>query len=81
MSTMDSAGGHLDEPTLESLKIPELKAYLRKHGQHVTGRKGDLLQRAKGIAVLGLKDVNILSDNDERLRSERRTSKLTTPLG
>ncbi|KAL3862566.1 hypothetical protein ACJMK2_008525 [Sinanodonta woodiana] len=72
---------YLNDDALERCKIPELKSYLRQHGQNVGGRKEELVKRAKGIKALGLQDVNCISLNDQQGHNLRTTDKLVTPLG
>lgn len=71
----------LDDPLIETLTVPALKNYLRVHGQYVTGNKADLVDRAKGIKLLPIKNVNELKSTDEKCTTDRNKQKLVSPLG
>uniref|UniRef100_A0A0L8HKV7 SAP domain-containing protein n=1 Tax=Octopus bimaculoides TaxID=37653 RepID=A0A0L8HKV7_OCTBM len=64
-----------------NIKQLELKNYLRLHGQYVTGKEVDLVERLKGIKILSIKNVNELKSTDEKCTSDRNKQKLVSPLG
>jgi len=66
---------------ISAFKVPALKNYLRQHGQYVTGNKSDLIERAKGVRKLQLRDVNDVQYDDDAIHLMRNKEKLTTPLG
>ena len=72
---------HLTDEEIDSLKVPQLKEYLRKHGQPVTGNRPALVDKAKGVRKLNLRtQIDVASaDNLEILR--KWCEKLITPLG
>lgn len=72
---------YLNDDALERMKIVELKGYLRQHSQSVTGKKDELLSRAKGIKLAQLKDGHELAISDSAFDSKRQDEKTTTPLG
>jgi hypothetical protein len=72
---------YIADAQLEKCKVPELKKYLKEHGQNVTGLRDNLIQRAKGVRVLKLKTVADVSSQDDNTREQRQREKLTTPLG
>ena len=72
---------YFTDEELSRLNINGLKNYLRRHGQMVTGRKEELFERAKGVRLTKIPDVDELRYNDlaEDQRQELLTS--TTTLG
>jgi hypothetical protein len=48
---------YADDADIDSYKVPELKFYLRKFGQNVSGKKKEIVLRAKGVKVLGLQSA------------------------
>ena len=66
---------------LNAFRVVELKKYLSKHGQNVSGNKSELITRIKGVRLLGLKDVNSVAKEDEKFDQQRKTDKLSTQLG
>ncbi|XP_021373558.1 uncharacterized protein LOC110463357 [Mizuhopecten yessoensis] len=72
---------YLCDEELEKFKVPQLKQYLSKHGQVGGGKKAVLLERAKGIAILKVKPVECLKQQDYNYDCVRREEKLVMPLG
>ena len=72
---------YLSNDPIDKLHVPELKDYLRKHSQPVTGRKDQLVKRAKGVKIVQIEDKNTqqVQDNIESFR--RSLEKNITPLG
>ena len=66
---------------LSKFTIIELKKYLVKHGEPVSGNKNVLIERVKGTKLLGKPDLDAAKRDDEQQRERRKTDKLTTPLG
>lgn len=71
---------YLEDLAIDKLNVSQLKDYLRLHHQYVTGKKINLVSRAKGIRKLGLNDVNVDKRNSE-VFERRKCEKLITPLG
>ena len=71
---------YADDADIDSFKVPELKSYLRKFRQNVSGKKKDLVLRAKGVKVLGLQSAESVNSHDEKSLETRRKQKLLTPL-
>jgi hypothetical protein len=64
---------------IDKLNVSQLKDYLRLHKEYVTGKKAELVKRAKGLRKIGRDEV---CDEVELWKFQRRqTEKLVTPLG
>lgn len=51
------------------------------HGQNISGNKNQLILSVKGTRHLGLKDLNSVSQEDEKLSEKRKFDKQSTPIG
>ena len=47
---------YVDDDEIKSMKVKNLKDYLRRFGQYVTGNKEALIERAMDVRKLNLKD-------------------------
>ena len=72
---------YLTDEAIETLNVSFLKEYLRKHKQHVTGKKEQLVKRAKGVKLSKLQDANQLAKTDSIESVIRTVEKNITPLG
>jgi hypothetical protein len=72
---------HLTDEAIEELTVHGLKEYLRKHSQPVTGKKDQLIKRAKGVRLTELKDAQQLEQTDLIDSFRRSLEKNITPLG
>ena len=54
---------------------------MRRHNQFVTGKKSELVERAKGVRTLGVKDSNQQEWEDHAENESRQKEKQETPLG
>lgn len=66
---------------IKSMTVKDLKVYLRRYGQFVTGNKKDLIDRAMGVTKLKLVDKMVVEIDDGAGKMCSRYEKLTTPLG
>ena len=57
MANVNKESDYFTDEEIDRLKVDEVKRYLRRHNQFVTGNKMDLATRAKGIGKLKLVDV------------------------
>ena len=78
---MDQLIDYVEDEQLERFKVPQLKGYLKRYGQFVSGKRDELILRAKGVKILGLKTVNNNRACDDRDGVVRKEEKLVTPLG
>ena len=78
---MDQLINYVEDDQLEQFKVPQLKAYLKRYGQFVSGKRDELVLRAKGVQILGLKTVDDNRSGDVRAGVVRKEEKLVTPLG
>ena len=65
---------------IKSMTVKDLKDYLRRFGQFLTGKKPEYIERAMGVSKLKLVDKMIV-EMEDNAGKEARTEKLTTPLG
>ena len=72
---------YLTDEAIESLKVPGLKDYLRQHSQPVTGKRDNLIKRAKGVKLSQLDDAQQLQQKDLSESFRRSIEKNITPLG
>ncbi|XP_045163375.2 uncharacterized protein LOC123527777 [Mercenaria mercenaria] len=72
---------YLSDIEIDKLNVSQLKDYLRFHNQYVSGKKNELVLRAKGVQKLGLNDLQQEQRNAEVNFEKRKTEKLVTPLG
>lgn len=66
--------------SLDGFKVCDLKKYLSAHGQNVSGRKSELIERVRGVRKLGLIDLSSVAQEDSKRFEQRKCDKLTTPL-
>ena len=57
---------YVEDHQLEQFKVPQLKAYLKRYGQFVSGKKDEIVLHAKGVQILGLKTVDDNRSGDDR---------------
>ncbi|XP_069119322.1 uncharacterized protein [Argopecten irradians] len=69
-----------DACDLQSLNVKDLKKYLSSRGQHVSGNKRQLLERAQGARRLCLSDISIDRKDNIQEQENRKNDKLCTPL-
>ncbi|KAL5010799.1 hypothetical protein ScPMuIL_013104 [Solemya velum] len=83
MANDDNRGDsiYMTEHDINSATVTQLKQYLRRHNQYVSGNKKDLISRAKGVRKLNLDDVQDRKSEAEEKFARRQTDKLVTPLG
>ncbi|WAR21599.1 hypothetical protein MAR_015573 [Mya arenaria] len=72
---------YLSDSEIDKLNVSQLKDYLRDHNQYVSGKKSELVLRAKGVQKAGLNDRNEVQINAEVNFEKRQCDKLVTPLG
>lgn len=72
---------YASDDEIKSMNCKQLKDYLRRYGQYVTGNKKELIERAKGVSKLNLADKCVIECEDSVLNTKRRKEKLLTPLG
>jgi len=70
----------LQDCEIDGLNVSDLKEYLRTHNQYVSGKKSELILRAKGVRKLGLSNLNHATEDAVKFE-RRKTEKLVTPLG
>lgn len=66
---------------IKSMTVKELKDYLRRYGQFLTGNKKDLIDRAMGVGKLKLVDKMVIENDDGSGKFCSLKEKLRTPLG
>ena len=71
-------GKFIEDSDIDHLNVSQLKDYLRRHHQYITGKKKDLILRAKGVGKL---EKNDLEPEQRETDEQRKTQKLVTPLG
>ena len=80
-SSMADSDSFFTDEEIDKLNIVGLKNYLRRHNQFVTGKKSELVERAKGVRTLGVKDSNQQEWEDHAENESRQKEKQETPLG
>ena len=73
----DDAKENVDDLSVERLNVRELKTFLQRHDEIVSGNKDALIERAKGAIKLGIPDKLVSKQAEEKQVSQRRVDKLT----
>ena len=78
---MEAMENYFSDEEISTLTVKDLRDYLRKHGQMVTGNKTVLCERATGVRKLKLRLQSDVNGEDFLQCNRRWIDKLTTPLG
>ena len=49
---------YLSDCEISQLSVTDLRNYLPRHKQFISGKKSELIERGKGVKKLGLRDAN-----------------------
>ena len=72
---------YLSDSEICQMSVTGLRNYLRRHKQFISGKKSELIERAKGVKKLGLRDANEQEWEDLEENEVRQEEKLVTQLG